>query len=63
MVAGAFHHLPAHSLGDLDHVLESDVLICSDHPEATLTTAEIVTLIPGCRPLDRMFRAERRGGS
>ena len=38
-VAGAFHHLPAHSLGDLDHVLESDVLICADHEEAVTATA------------------------
>jgi NADPH-dependent F420 reductase len=51
-VAAAFHHLPARELADIDHPVESDVLICSDHPEATLITAEIVTLIPGCRPLD-----------
>ena len=30
-----FHHVPAKELGDLDHPIESDVLICSDHPEAT----------------------------
>jgi NADPH-dependent F420 reductase len=51
-VAAAFHHLPARELAAIEHPVESDVLICSDHPEATLTTAEIVTLIPGCRPLD-----------
>ena len=32
MVAAAFHHVPAKELGDLDHPIESDVLICSDHP-------------------------------
>ncbi|HUR76710.1 MAG TPA: NADPH-dependent F420 reductase [Acidimicrobiales bacterium] len=51
-VAAAFHHLPARELASIDHPLESDVLICSDHISATQVTAEIVDLIPGCRPLD-----------
>jgi NADPH-dependent F420 reductase len=51
-VAAAFHHLPARELADIEHPVESDVLICSDHPEATETTSEIVRLIPGCRALD-----------
>src|SRR5437764_6602867 len=50
-VAGAFHHLPAHSLADLDHTLESDVLICADHPDAVSATAELVAKIPGLRPV------------
>jgi NADPH-dependent F420 reductase len=52
LVAGAFHHLPAHSLGDLDHTLESDVLICADHPDAATATAELVAKIPGLRPVN-----------
>jgi NADPH-dependent F420 reductase len=52
LVAAAFHHLPARELADLDHPMESDVLICSDHPHATDVTAGIVRLIPGLRPLD-----------
>lgn len=52
MVAAAFHHVPAKELGDLDHPIESDVLICSDHPLATEATAEIVRKIPNMRPLD-----------
>jgi NADPH-dependent F420 reductase len=52
MVAAAFHHVPAKELGDLDHPIESDVLVCSDHPEATQTTSEIVGKIPNMRPLD-----------
>lgn len=52
LVAAAFHHLPAKELGDLDHPIESDVLICSDHPSAYECTAELVRLIPGLRPLD-----------
>jgi len=50
-VAGAFHHLPAHALGDLDHTLESDVLICADHPDAASATAELIAKIPGLRPV------------
>jgi len=52
MVAAAFHHLPARELGALDHPIDSDVLICSDHPPATEATAEVVRRIPGLRPLD-----------
>jgi NADPH-dependent F420 reductase len=51
-VAAAFHHVPARELGDLRHPIESDVLICSDHPDATETTAAIVGKVPNLRPLD-----------
>ena len=51
-VVAAFHHLPAHALMKLDVPVESDVLVCSDHAEATRVTAEIVDLIPDLRPLD-----------
>ncbi|MCB0978146.1 MAG: NADPH-dependent F420 reductase [Acidimicrobiales bacterium] len=51
-VAAAFHHVPAKELGDLDHPIESDVLVCSDHPEATERTSTIVAGIPNMRPLD-----------
>ncbi|MDQ3354255.1 MAG: NADPH-dependent F420 reductase [Actinomycetota bacterium] len=51
-VAAAFHHLPARELAALDHSIDSDVLICSDHPSATEATAEVVRHIPGLRPLD-----------
>lgn len=52
LVAAAMHHLPARELGALDHRIESDVLICSDHPEAYEVTAAIVARVPGLRPLD-----------
>lgn len=52
MVAAAFHHLPARELGALDHPIDFDVLICSDHQPATEATAEVVRRIPGLRPLD-----------
>jgi hypothetical protein len=52
MLAAAFHHVPAKELGDLDHPIESDVLICSDHQAATDCASDIVTKIPNMRPLD-----------
>lgn len=51
-VAAAFHHVPAKELGDLDHPVDTDVLICSDHPAATTTAIDIVGKIPDLRPLD-----------
>jgi predicted dinucleotide-binding enzyme len=51
-VVAAFHHLPANELGHLEAPIDSDVLICSDDPHATEIIAEIVSKIPGCRPLD-----------
>lgn len=52
MVSAAFHHVPAKELGDLDHPIESDVLICSDHRLAVDVTSEIVAKVPNMRPLD-----------
>jgi NADPH-dependent F420 reductase len=51
-VAAAFHHVPANELGNLEHPIESDVLICSDHSDATETAMEIVDRVPDMRPLD-----------
>ena len=42
-VAAALHHVPATELGNLDHELASDVLVCSDHRRATETVAEIIS--------------------
>lgn len=52
MVVAAFHHLPARALANLNRPVESDVLICSDHPAAYEATAELVDLIPDLRPLN-----------
>lgn len=52
LVAAAMHHLPAKELGAIDRPIDSDVLICSDHAEATEVTTRIVGSIPGLRPLD-----------
>lgn len=52
LVAAGFHHVPAKELGDLDHPVESDVLICSDHPRATEVTMNLVEQVPTLRALD-----------
>ncbi len=51
-VVAAFHHLPAKELGHIGEPIDSDVLICGDDPNAVRTVSEIVSKIPGCRPLD-----------
>ena len=52
LVAAAYQHLPARELGNIDGPIESDVLICSDHPEAVKATTALTLRIPGLRPLD-----------
>lgn len=51
-VAAAFQHLPARELGDLTRLLEADVIVCADHPEATRATMDLVSRIPGLRGID-----------
>ncbi len=51
-VAAALHHVPAKELADLNHDMCSDVLVCSDHPSATLAVSELISRLPGLRPLD-----------
>jgi hypothetical protein len=52
LVAAAFHHLPASEMENLESGLEADVLVCSDHAEATARTIEVTDLMAGLRPLD-----------
>jgi NADPH-dependent F420 reductase len=52
LVAAAFHHLPAADMEDLASGLEADVLVCSDHAEATAATVALVEAMRGLRPLD-----------
>ena len=52
LVAAAFHHLPAGEMENLDSGLEADVLVCSDHPQATVVTESLVELMRGLRPLN-----------
>lgn len=52
LVAASMHHVPAAELGDINRPVESDVLVCSDHPSATATTIDIVAKIPDLRAVD-----------
>jgi NADPH-dependent F420 reductase len=52
LIAAAFHHLPASEMENLQSGLEADVLVCSDHPEATAATLELIEHMRGLRPLD-----------
>jgi 8-hydroxy-5-deazaflavin:NADPH oxidoreductase len=51
-VAAAFHHVPAHELGDLDHPVECDVLVCADDPQAMKAAAELIDPVPGLRAIE-----------
>ena len=51
-VAAAFHTLGASLLADLDHAIDSDVLICADNPEARRVAGELVAMLPGARAVD-----------
>lgn len=52
LVSAAFHHLPASEMEKLDRTVISDVLVCSDHPEATEATLSLVDRIGGLRGVD-----------
>ncbi len=52
LVAASFHHLPASEMLDLDSGLQADVLVCSDHAEATAVTLSLIEAMDGLRPLD-----------
>jgi 8-hydroxy-5-deazaflavin:NADPH oxidoreductase len=51
-LAAAFKTVPAHLLGELDQPLDCDEFVCGDSDEARAETAEIVSLVPGVRPID-----------
>lgn len=52
LVAAAFHHLPAGEMENLDSGLEADVLVCSDHGEATAVTESLIAAISGLRGIN-----------
>jgi 8-hydroxy-5-deazaflavin:NADPH oxidoreductase len=52
LVSAAFHHLPASVMEKLGAPIDSDVLVCSDHPDATTTTLGLVDRIDGLRSVD-----------
>jgi hypothetical protein len=48
-IVGAFHHLPAAQMEDLDSGLDADVVIFSDDDQARQRVNEIVDQMPGLR--------------
>ena len=50
-VTAAFHHLPAKEFADVEHPIESDVLVCADDDAAAQATVAFVESIPGLRAL------------
>ena len=51
-VCTAFHLVPAAEFGELDHDMESDVVVLGDDDKARTTLMEITRSIPNLRPLD-----------
>jgi 8-hydroxy-5-deazaflavin:NADPH oxidoreductase len=51
-VAAAFHLVPAAALGDLDHAIDSDVIVCADDDDARATVLTLVAQIPDLRGFD-----------
>src|SRR4051795_2144256 len=51
-VCAALHTISASTLGDLDHVLDEDVLICGDRKADKRVVADLVGRIDGLRPVD-----------
>jgi 8-hydroxy-5-deazaflavin:NADPH oxidoreductase len=51
-VVSAFHTVSAALLGDLDHELDEDVLMCGDRREDKAKVADLVNSIEGLRPVD-----------
>ena len=51
-MSASFHHLPASEMEKLTTPLEADVLVCSDHAEATAATVALVDGIDGLRGVD-----------
>lgn len=51
-VCTAFHLVPAAEFGNLDHDMESDVVVLGDEDNARHVLMEITSSIPNLRPLD-----------
>ena len=51
-IAAALQHIPAAALGDLDHVIDSDVIVCADDDDARTTVLDLVAKIPDLRGFD-----------
>ncbi len=51
-VVTAFQHIPAAELGDLDHELDCDVMVASDHDDARGEVMDLIDDLPGLRAFD-----------
>lgn len=51
-VVAALQHVAAAELGALDHAVDGDVLVCSDHRDAASTVCDLVAEIPSLEPFD-----------
>jgi 8-hydroxy-5-deazaflavin:NADPH oxidoreductase len=51
-VVAAFQHVPAAAFGDLDHPMESDVVVCADDDAAGSTVLDLIAGIPNLRAFD-----------
>jgi predicted dinucleotide-binding enzyme len=51
-VSASFHHLPASEMEALTTPIAADVLVCSDHAEATAVTVALIDRIGGLRGID-----------
>src|SRR4026208_2077845 len=51
-VVAALHTIAAESLQDIDHEIDSDVLLCADDPEAKARVGTLIEGIPGMRWVD-----------
>jgi NADPH-dependent F420 reductase len=49
VIVGAFHHLPAAQMEDLDSELDADVLVFSDDDDARRQVAELIDRVSGLR--------------
>jgi NADPH-dependent F420 reductase len=51
-VAAALQHVPAAALGDPDHAIDSDVIVCADDDDARATVLDLIAKIPDLRGFD-----------
>lgn len=51
-VVAALQHVPAAALGDLDHPIDSDVIVCADDDGARAAVIDLVSQIPDLRGFD-----------
>ena len=51
-IVGAFHHLPASEMENLDSGLDADVMVFSDHESARTAVVAMVNEMPGLRAVE-----------